>query len=403
MSSFLAAAFHRLDTVLTGSQLLWRPQPFTEKDLPWQATHSHLYDALLALDDKQAGDLHDDPQQRIAWFQTLEPSLCDALYNFEPLASTEVTVLPMDRFDNVGIPGRKWQQIISFAAALPKAHIPLVDWCAGKGHLSRVVQSSQQQPVYSLEWDGALVAAGTALAKKQHRDIHYHHHDVMQALPGTCDAAARVHIGLHACGELHLQLLRHVTNSGAHAVAFSPCCYHKIAADCYQAMSSAAKQSQMILKRPDLHLAVQDTVTASRGERLLRERERVWRLGFDLLQRELRGVDDYLNIPSSHRSLLRQDFQAFCRWAANSQQLEVPADVDFDQYLQQGRAQYRKIYRLELLRRVFNRPLEYWLVLDRALYLEEHGYRVSISSFCERKVSPRNLLIQGQLLEENRR
>ena len=62
MSSVLNASFHRLDTVLTGTQALCRPQPFTDKDIPWQHTHTHINDALLALDDMQARELHDNPQ-----------------------------------------------------------------------------------------------------------------------------------------------------------------------------------------------------------------------------------------------------------------------------------------------------------------------------------------------------
>jgi hypothetical protein len=76
--------------------------------------------------------------------------------------------------------------------------------------------------------------------------------------------------------------------------------------------------------------------------------------------------------------------------------LILPSGLDFDDYLQQGQQNYRQVFRLELLRRLFNRPLEYWLALDRALYLEDHGYQVSISRFCDRSITPRNLLIQGQ-------
>ena len=122
----------------------------------------------------------------------------------------------------------------------------------------------------------------------------------------------------------------------------------------------------------------------------------MWRLGFDALQRQLRGCDDYLNVPSCKRELLRQDFPGFCRWAAQSRQLRLPDNIDYDAFLQLGRERHGEIVRLELLRQLFNRPLELWLVLDCALYLEEHGYRVKVTQFCERDISPRNLLIEGE-------
>ena len=397
MPNNLTSAFQQLDTVLTDSQPLWRPQPFTSNELAWQQTHPQLSTALLALDEDEARDLHDDQQRRIAWFQQKQPALCDRLYAFEPPTSIALHPVAASPFDNIGIPGRKWQQITAFASALPRNQLPLVDWCAGKGHLSRIVQRVQRQPVHCLEWDAALVAAGSALAEKQQLNIHYHHHDVMQPPPMACSDPDKVHIGLHACGELHAQLLRHVANSGAQAVALSPCCYHKIPATEYQPLSATAQRSALRLNRSALHLAVQDTVTARRGERRLREQERLWRLGFDALQRELRGCNEYLNIPSTKRSLLRQDFPTFCQWAADTKQLQLPKNTDYDRYLQRGREKYQQVFRLELLRRLFNRPLELWLVLDRALYLQEQGYHVTVSRFCKSSVSPRNLLIQGQL------
>lgn len=394
--SDLGSAFQQLDATLTANQLLWTPQPFIRDDLPWYQSHPQLKDALLALDEDLARDLHDNSQHRIAWFRAMQPTLCDKLYAFEPPPTLAARPVTLGRFDHVGISGRKWQQITAFASALPPGNVPVIDWCAGKGHLSRIVQRGQQQSVHCLEWDAALLSAGSALAEKQQLDIHYHHHDVMQPLPSACADPESLHIGLHACGELHMQLLRHVANSQAHGMALSPCCYHKISAEVYQPLSDLAQQSKLTLNRQALHLAVQDTVTARRGERLLREKERLWRLGFDALQREITGTDQYMNIPSSNSKLLRQDFAHFCQWAANARQLPLPAHIDYEHYLQRGREKHRQVLRLDLLRRVFSRPLELWLVLDRALYLEERGYTVNISRFCDGKVSPRNLLLQAQ-------
>ena len=392
----LNTTFQQLDAALTDHQNLWGPQPFTSDDLPWFHTHPHLKDALLSLTTDKALELHDNQQHRINWFRELEPELCAQLFAYQPSPIKTLTKITTSRFDSIGISSRKWQQITAFAGALPSINVPVVDWCAGKGHLSRIVQRSQQQPVHCLEWDEALVYAGTALAKKQQQDIHYHHQDVMQALPAPCDNAAAMHIGLHACGELHLQLVRHVVNSRAKSMALSPCCYHKISDPMYQPLSKAAQGSRLKLNRQALHLAVQDPVTARHGERLLREQERLWRLGFDLLQRDLRGIDEYLNVPSSNSKLLRQDFTRFCHWAAAARNLTLPDNIDYGDYLQRGTEKHQRIIRLDLLRRLFNRPIEIWLVLDKALYLQQHGYEVSIYRFCESIVSPRNLLIQAQ-------
>ncbi|GAM69239.1 SAM-dependent methyltransferases [Vibrio sp. JCM 19236] len=41
--------------------------------------------------------------------------------------------------------------------------------------------------------------------------------------------------------------------------------------------------------------------------------------------------------------------------------------------------------RLGLVQQLFQRPLELWLVLDKALYLQEQGYQVELSQFCDKK------------------
>nr|WP_235015220.1 SAM-dependent methyltransferase [Oceanicoccus sp. KOV_DT_Chl] len=179
----LNAAFRQLDAVLAASQNLWGPQPFINDDLPWFHSHPHLKEALLALSTDKALELHNNQQRRIGWFHELEATLCEQLFAFEPLPITTATPLTTTRFDSIGISGRKWEQITAFASALPRADSPLVDWCAGKGHLSRMVQRSQHQPVHCLEWDKTLVRDGRELASKQQLDIHYHHHDVMQPPP----------------------------------------------------------------------------------------------------------------------------------------------------------------------------------------------------------------------------
>ena len=52
--------------------------------------------------------------------------------------------------------------------------------------------------------------------------------------------------------------------------------------------------------------------------------------------------------------------------------------------------------RHELVRHLFRRPLELWVVLDYSMFLEEQGYDVRLGTFCERQLTPRNLLIDAE-------
>ena len=61
-----------------------------------------------------------------------------------------------------------------------------------------------------------------------------------------------------------------------------------------------------------------------------------------------------------------------------------------------GWQRLREVMRYSIVRHAFRRALEIWLVLDAAVHLEKSGYSVSLSSFCERTLTPRNLLISAR-------
>jgi hypothetical protein len=73
--------------------------------------------------------------------------------------------------------------------------------------------------------------------------------------------------------------------------------------------------------------------------------------------------------------------------------LKLPQSTDYIKYLEVGVARKKITDRVELVRHVFRRAIEVWLVLDRALYLQQQGYQVSVKTFCKKQLTPRNILI----------
>ncbi|MGL5401580.1 MAG: hypothetical protein ACRDA1_14685, partial [Plesiomonas shigelloides] len=91
-----------------------------------------------------------------------------------------------------------------------------------------------------------------------------------------------------------------------------------------------------------------------------------------------------------------EGFSAFCHWAADKRGVTLPQQVDWSHWEAIGEQRYLCVSRTELVRHLFRRPLEIWLVLDRALYLQEHGYQVQLGTFCERHLTPRNVMIHAR-------
>lgn len=388
----------RLTALLAEWQAVWRPLPFQSRRPPWAEDLPGLEQALLALSDEACERLQADPCGTSPLSSWLPVAELGELVDLPDLAGGDAG-LPASWSQHVG--GRKWQQIEAFVPGVALAPgQSLVEWCAGKGHLARTLARWHGIEVTALEWQPALCDEGQALADRQGATVHLQARDVLAPdvarwlTPDTHVAA------LHACGDLHVRLLELAAANGC-AVTLAPCCYQRTAAERYRPLSrlgrDLAGRQGLELSRDDLALAVQETVTAPRNVRRSRERAGAWRLGFDLLQRELRGRDDYLPVPSLSYGRLPGTFAGFCRWAAERKGLTLPASVDWGAYERAGRRRQAEVRRLELVRHLFRRPLEVWLALDRLQLLEEAGFTVEVGTFCERELTPRNLLLRATL------
>lgn len=394
--SDLLQRFQALDGFLLDHQALWRPKPFTALELAWEREHPELAAWLRSrsLDDAEA--VHNAPEQ------------LDAPAPFPALAAKaaklsvvgELPATPLGKLPNqltVDVPGRKWQQIEAFASRLDFAEAPQqwLDWCAGKGHLGRLL-ARDGKPLLSLEFDHALVEDGQRLSDRLQLHARHHQQDVLA--PDVREHLQTKHtaVALHACGSLHVRLLQLASAQGCRQLAVAPCCYNRIDSEYYQPLSHAAQSSTLLLSRDDLRLPLAETVTAGARVRRQRDGSMARRLAFDLLQREVRGSNDYLPTPSVPPTWLDKPFADYCRDLAALRGLDLPTGNDWQELEARGWQRLAQVRNLELVRGLFRRPMELWLLLDRALFLEEQGYRATLGAFCATRMTPRNLLLLAE-------
>lgn len=393
----LLARFTALDAFLTAHQALWKPRPFTHLHLPWETSYPQLSQWLRqrSLDDAEKD--HHQP-----WLIDGAPS------PFPDLAATSCALsavaqlpsrlleAPAHRLD-VEVPGRKWQQIEAFAARLRFANEPThwLDWCAGKGHLGRRLLHGSQQ-LTCLEYDRALVASGQQLSQRHHLHATHLHQDVLATSAATLLHPHHTPVALHACGDLHVRLIQLASANNCAQLAIAPCCYNRISTADYRPLSGAARHSALQLSLEDLSLPLTETVTAGARVRRQRDQSMARRLGFDLLQRHLRNSDDYLPTPSLPAAWLEKSFAQYCIDLAALKELSTVGTQDWKALEAAGHERLAQVRNLELVRALFRRPLELWLVLDRALFLAQEGYDVTLGTFCESTLTPRNLMLLAE-------
>ena len=430
--------FSKLNQLLEKSAALWQVRAFEVNALPWAQDFPQLAEAVWALADDELDGL--DAEQSLL-VKTLSPALNRDLralgqdwdLSLLTAAIADITITDTTKVDkaqdsglsfddeahfSAHIKGRKWQQITAFVQHLPQLNLPVLEWCAGKGHLGRLIAKARGADVLSLEWQAPLCEAGQAFADKwqlsqtficadafaigaEHRAIAtvetpVEHPSAANPLTTNPLTAQQQAVALHACGDLHVRLLTLAAEAGTQALAISPCCYHLIQASHYQPLSILAQQSSLKLSRHDLQLPLQQSVIANPKQQALRHQEIAWRLGFDALQRECRQIDEYLPLPSLKQSQLSGSFTDFCLWAAETKAVNLAKNRDFEAWLDVGRQRQQLTRRIDLVAHLFRSALEQWLILDRACFLQEQGYGVCVGEFCANSVTPRNTLILAQ-------
>ncbi|MFP0194533.1 methyltransferase [Pseudomonas sp. PHC1] len=393
----LLARFTALDAFLTPHQGLWKPRPFTHLHLPWEASYPELASWLRGRSLEEAENAHNQPAELL---DAPEPFASLAALSLELSAVGELPAHSLEAAGhrlNVDVPGRKWQQIEAFASRLSFAAQPKhwLDWCSGKGHLGRRLLGADQQ-LTCLEFDPALVAIGQALSQRHHLHALHVEQDVLAANTALLLNADHTPVALHACGDLHVRLMQLASAAGCRQLAIAPCCYNRISRTEYQALSFAASGSALQLSLEDLSLPMNETVTAGARVRRQRDTSMARRLAFDLLQRQVRGVDEYLPTPSLPSAWLDKPFADYCRDLAALKELSTIGAPDWVALEAAGWQRLAEVRNLELLRGLFRRPLELWLNLDRALFLTEQGYVVRLGTFCETPLTPRNFLLLAE-------
>ncbi|MBC3347588.1 methyltransferase [Pseudomonas sp. SWRI196] len=393
----LLARFTALDAFLTTHQALWKPRPFTHLQLPWEGSYPELAQWLRQRSLEDAENDHHQPwliQHAPPPFPELA-AISHALSAVAELPGKELKAAAHRL--SVDVPGRKWQQIEAFASRLHFATKPThwLDWCAGKGHLGRRLLQDEQQ-LTCLEYDPALVASGQQLSQRHRLPATHLQQDVLAAEADLAIRPEHTPVALHACGDLHVRLMQLASTAGCAQLAIAPCCYNRISAERYQPLSDAAKGSVLQLSLDDLGLPLTETVTAGARIRRQRDQSMARRLSFDLLQRQIRGRDDYLPTPSLPSTWLEKSFADYCIDLAAMKDLSTVGSPDWTALEAAGHQRLAEVRNLELVRGLFRRPLELWLVLDRALFLSQKNYHVRLGTFCETPLTPRNLMLLAE-------
>jgi SAM-dependent methyltransferase len=338
------------------------------------------------------------------------PELRGAPASLVALASAvvECTRLPMLEIDRRAPPPsalrsvseRKREQLAALLGAVaPMAAraARIVDVGAGEGHFTRLAAELFDREALGIERNTVRVASATARAESRANEIDSVGNVARFVALDACReplgfASDDLAVGLHACGEVGDRLITAAAEAGCE-VALVSCCLQKIAGPTRAPLSRAA--AGLTLRKDTLGLtnltaqpvgieaSIDATIEARQVRfallRLLRARGVVLAPG-----EEMRGI----NRRRAHRGL-----RDVAERALAQRGLPCPTDAEVAHHEGESRRLYGVVRRLALPRSMLARLVEIAVVLDRAAALAESGARITVATFVQRAVTPRNIVI----------
>ena len=293
---------------------------------------------------------------------------------------------------------RKAAQIDAFARLiLPLATRArrVVDVGSGHGHLTREIAERIALPVVGLERDVSLAGRARTLSKAASPSFAVT--DVLR--DGLSLAGGDCVIGLHACGDLGDAMVESVARRDA-SIALVGCCLQKRGAISRRPLCVAPPELGEALDLPRVLLGLSnltardDGVEATRAENLAGRERRL------ALHRLLSEGDDTLRFGSEidglNRRAAQRDLASLVARAFALRGRPLPSAAAIEDASVWARAEHARSRRLSLPRAMLARVLEVMVLLDRARYLEEHGFSVTVGALFPATVSARNLALVAE-------
>ena len=344
-----------------------------------------------------------------------DPQLQSLLLEISQLCQVPKMLSPqshqLDQFAFHGVKAKKrheLEHLVPIMVQIIKDHQlkGVVDIGSGLGHLSQALARYYKIPTTCIESNPLLKTKAQKRIRRPYKidypltqylqaDLNLQSSELTAQLKGPI-----LNFGLHTCGELAVVQMQLATRYCSKAILNFGCCYHRIKSNQFFNISSLAKTDGLMLTPASLTLAAKAHKNLTLKEFLFRQRVKSYRYGLDqLLKKEFALTHAYSVGPSSEE-LYYRPFSVYCAEQLKRLKLKPTlTEKAVNSFYQIDRlAQERtELMSCGIIRSFFGRLLEFYLLYDRALYLQENRYQAEVKSYFNRHISPRNIGIFASL------
>lgn len=292
------------------------------------------------------------------------------------------------------------ERVLALLAPRTRAIRHAVDIGGGMGHLARLCVGAFDWTFHSIDRDAALQDKGRDWLRRTRgpswdklRFLHASVEDgPREELDSLFRGQARASIGLHTCGPLALTQLRKSQEAGF--LLNVGCCYDRLELPRDYPVSRFGQAHRLPFTRHALALATRGRHHKSEAEFARMKQVYAHRFAFDLLARQEFPGRGFVRAGDAPRALYAGSFSGYARDRLTRLGLETGlTDAGLEAFARAVRPETRRLLLCHLLRDRFARALEVVLLLDRALLLEEWGFRVEVLQVFDARLSPRNIAL----------
>ena len=200
-------------------------------------------------------------------------------------------------------------------------------------------------------------------------------------------------LGLHACGNLSQRVLETAKLRHPKFILNFGCCYLLMNSHEDLNVSTFAKEHPHRIKHHGLNLAARYRTHFDLAEFQLKYRVKAFRYALHLFLCEEAGLKNFISVGDSKNKDYQYDFATYALKKLKKLNLPIQYNAEtLNNFFGDSKRQklLRKMFLCNVIRAQFGRAVEHLILLDRAMYLEEHGYDVTLSTFFDESLSPRN-------------
>jgi SAM-dependent methyltransferase len=327
-----------------------------------------------------------------------------------PEFNREITSHPFDAFAFLKIKPKKEHEIKILSKAVDQLMREnqleqVVDIGGGIGYLAQSIANYYFYPVTSIDMDPILQNTGRQRnLKNQKKGSHLVNYLQEKLELGNeklvpLFTPKTISLGLHTCGDLANTHLEIAIKAESGALINLGCCYYKLSKNNTYNISNFSKSNNNLrLNMYALTLATLAHKQMGHWDFQFKNMVKNYRYAFHMYLYHEKGITDFVSVGNSSQRYYEGDFASYAKEQMKRLDIENKQSDESLNHFFQDPARTRLIRKMILagiLRGIYGRPLELYLLLDRALYLEENGYKTQLIPFFDEELSPRNIGIQA--------